>query len=263
MTKIPTSSAATCTLRKQNGIGTDRGEIVITSAEQLKDEEIRLALAAAESDDVAVDQETGHVTILLRDTIDVEAAESVWVEARDNIYQGSRAPLYVRLLTSHQLDSVRIKGKEGLFDVSTESGAIYAGSAILEGGDGGIGEADRPFRIGLSAGGTLTARAAGDIYVRDVRTSINVAQVYSQGDVYLDAWGSIVPAGDSPLAIQGENIELVARVGGVGTSERPLVLQSGPSGRITASVASGRGIYINGIGGVVRSAPSRPPMKSP
>ncbi len=238
-------------LARSGSVGTDNGEIVITSPEDLKNEDVRIALAAAETDDVAVDTETGTVTVLLRDSVDVAATGTIDVEGNDHVYLGSRQPLYVKAVESG--GSIRVKGTEGLYDVSLPgTAAISGGNTIVEGGDGGIGSAADPLTLALKTGAELTARAAQDMYINELFGDLNVAQMYGEGDIHLRARGSILTSGASPVTIQGSSIDLVAEEGSVGGPLNPLALMLSPTGVLSAEAGSvGAGIYVNSLANVV------------
>src|SRR5690606_36996443 len=132
--------------------------------------------AAAETDDVAVDNETLQITVLLRDSIDVAATGSIVAEGRDHVYLGSRVPIYVQTIESG--GSIRVKGADGLYSVTTSGPAnIQGGRTILEGGDGGIGTEVAPIKVELDPGSALTARAALDIFIHELKGDLNLAEI--------------------------------------------------------------------------------------
>src|SRR5690606_16066183 len=112
--------------------------------------------------------------------------------------------------------------------------AIQGGNTIIEGGYGGIGTAERPLTLKLHEGATLIARAAEDIHLRELGGNITISQMFGLSNIYLDAQGSIVRAGESPITIQANGIHLVARTGSIGTEDNPLRLLAGPAGSISA-----------------------------
>lgn len=235
-------------LSRQGSVGTDSGSIVIdgNDPDALKSEAARLALAAAEADDIGVDNLTNQITVLQRRAVNVAASGDLTVEARDHAYIGSRQPIYVQTVAAG--DSIRIKGTQGLYSVSTTGPAnVTGGRTILEGGTAGIGTVENPLRIGLSPGAGLTARGEGDIYIQQLIGDLSVAEIFSLGNVSLTAQGSILDVReDRPIAIQGEAINLVAETGSIGTDDNPLAVTVAPSGLLNAS---GNGIYVT-AGGV-------------
>ena len=235
-------------IARGGSVGSDRGEIVITNPDQLKDQDVRIALAAAESDDVAVDMETGVVTILLRDSVDVAATGEILVEGQDHVYLGSREPLYVKAVES--AGSIRVKGTQGIFDVSLPGeAAIRGGSTIVEGGDGGIGTSTNPLTVQLQHGAQLIARAAQGIYIHELAGDLNVAQVYGLSGIHLQAKGSILAAGTSPVVIEGREVNLVAETGAIGEESRLVGVIVGGSGVLSATAA--QGVYIAGEASVL------------
>ena len=212
--KEPNVIGRNITLRALNGsVGTDDGVVVIdgSNPDELKDEAKRLALAAAEPDDVAVDNDTNTITVLLRKSVNIAASGNIDVEAKNNVYLGSRAPIYVKTVQSG--GSIRIKGADGIYNVSTSGpAAIQGGRTILEGGaSGGIGTAETPLTVALRDGSALTARAAEDIHIQEVLGSLHVAEINGQGNVILRAKDSILDArGERPLAVRGSGVNLIA-----------------------------------------------------
>jgi filamentous hemagglutinin family protein len=244
--KEPNVIGRNITLRALNGsVGTDDGVVVIdgSNPDELKDEAKRLALAAAEPDDVAVDNDTNTITVLLRKSVNIAASGNIDVEAKNNVYLGSRAPIYVKTVQSG--GSIRIKGADGIYNVSTSGpAAIQGGRTILEGGaSGGIGTAETPLTVALRDGSALTARAAEDIHVQEVLGSLHVAEINGQGNVILRAKDSILDArGERPLAVRGSGVNLIAEQGGIGTAENPFHFEAASSGQLTAQ-ASGS-VYL-------------------
>jgi hypothetical protein len=161
--KEPNVKGRNITLKAPKGsVGADRGEVVIdgTNSNELKDQTKRTALVAAEPDDVAVNNDTKQITVLLRKPVNVAATGEVIVEARDSVYLSSREPMNVRTVSSASNGTIRIKGKDGVYAVNTSGWpVIRGGRTILEGGDGGLGTSSLPLILQLQAGAALTARA--------------------------------------------------------------------------------------------------------
>jgi hypothetical protein len=244
----PNVKGRNVTLKAPKGsVGADRGEVVIdgSNPNELKDETKRTALAAAEQDDVAVDNDTKQITVLLRKPVNVAATGEVIVAARDNVYLSSREQLNVRTISSASNGSVRIKGKHGIYTVSTSgSPVIQGGRTMLEGGDGGLGTSSLPLILQLQAGATLTARAGQSIYIRQASGNLHLAEIYSVGDVNLVAPGSILDSrGNRPLTVMGHGVNLTAQTGSVGEESNPLAVATAPDGWASVSALSGN-VYL-------------------
>lgn len=133
-------------IAKQGGIGTDNGELVIKAGDTaaLKDitnadgtvtpSAARLALSAAESDDVTIDSDN-NIHIALRKAVYTKSY-TLEAAARDNVYIGSATPIYVESIQSGTRvndvngtynGTIRLKGKAGIYDVSTPDKAALQG----------------------------------------------------------------------------------------------------------------------------------------
>jgi len=233
-------------------VGKNANPIVIDGNDPtaLRDETARLALLAAEAEDVGVDNETGLITVQQVRPLNVQASGTVRVVAGYNVYLSSRSPLYIDSVESLKGDSVRIKGTEGLYaaDKDTVGPHVHGGRTVLEGGSGGIGTPERPLSV-YAAGFSVpvTARADGDIYITaPAGTDLNVAEIFSRGSVNLSSDRSILDArGSRPIAIQGSSVNLVAGAS-VGASWSPL-----------AVVATGDGLKVSArSGGVWVASPA-------
>ncbi|NMB12079.1 MAG: hypothetical protein GX977_07315, partial [Firmicutes bacterium] len=240
--KDPNVKGRNITLRALNGsVGTDNGEIVIdgSNPDELKDEQKRIALAAAEADDVAVDNDIQTIRVLLRKSVNVAASGNIDVEAKDNVYLGSRDPIYVKTVQTGE--SIRIKSADGIYTVSTSGpAAIQGGRTILEGRDGGLGTVEAPLTLALKTNAELTARAAGDIHIRETVGNLNLAEVFGTGNVVLQAKESILDSrGERFIAIMGNGVNLTAEEGSIGTAANPLYLTVNPSGQLTAYALKG------------------------
>ncbi|AZO95863.1 hypothetical protein [Halocella sp. SP3-1] len=232
-------------LANSGSVGTDEGRLVIDGNIGTLTETERLALAAAEADDVGVDNTNNLITVLKRESVDVDATGEIKVEAQDHVYLGSESPLYVKTVNSE--GSIRIKGKDGLYNVATAGqAAIQGGRTILEGGNGGIGTEINPLTTDLNADAELTARAS-QIYLNELNGNLNIAEIYAKNDVFLNTAGSILDkSGLRPQALEGGNIDLAALTGTIGTTLNPLVVTVGTSGQLNAStITTGKGIYLS------------------
>ena len=133
-------------LATKGGVGIDNGEMVINPNDRdvLKDiyhadgtvtpSAARLALASAEADDISIDS-NNQIHLALRKAIYVKS-DTLEAAGKDHVYIGSANPIYVKSIQSgSRVDDVngkydgtiRIKGKAGLYDVSTADKAALQG----------------------------------------------------------------------------------------------------------------------------------------
>ncbi|MGE0335313.1 MAG: hypothetical protein AB7Q76_08500 [Gammaproteobacteria bacterium] len=210
------------TLRAETGsVGTDADEVVLdaTKADGL-DPAKRAVLATAEVDDVVLDLENAVARVLQREDIDVEASESIAIDARSRVYLGGEQDLNVQ---SVQADgAIRIKGAQGVFDVADGATPAVRGSGlIVEAAAGDIGRADAPLTVALG-GGTLRARAGGSLYVDERAGDLRVAEATAHWHAGLAAAGSLVDArGLAAVALRADSARLVSRAGDIGTDVAP------------------------------------------
>ncbi|MDR3566097.1 MAG: leukotoxin LktA family filamentous adhesin [Negativicutes bacterium] len=244
------------TLKALNGsIGTDTTPVVIQGADLSNPTaDQRLALAAAEAVDIQQNNSatSPSVTVLQRRAINVEtgATGTVYAQARDHIYLGSQNDFRIKTATAN--DSIRLKVQGGLYDVATGTAALIGGGTtgvILEAANAGIGSSTNPFRMQLTAGSPLTARAGDDIYISQVTGNLSVASLYTPSTLHITAAQSIFDASDpaSPTTMMGNGIFLTATSGSIGTLVNPLKVSSGPTAgmEINASAAAtGQDIYL-------------------
>lgn len=237
----PNVAGRNVTLRALAGsVGAERGEVTIDAKTQtgLTDPQ-RIALAAAESDDVAIDTVNEVVRILQREDVDVLASGALAIDARDRIYLGGEGDLNVESVISG--GAVRIKGAQGVFDVSTGAApTVQASGLIVEAAEGDIGTAAAPLRIALVAGSALTARAGGDIHVAERAGDLRVAEMFADGGVDLVAAGSILDArGAAAVAVDAAGARLASLGGSVGTAADPFTLRVRAPGVLEGRAVTG------------------------
>lgn len=236
----PNVKGRNVTLIASGGVGKTSGSLTVDGTKSTLTEAERIALAAAEPDDVAGDPVSKQITVIQRDDVDVEATNSIKVTAGGAVFLGSEKDLNIDNVQSGQ--TVRIKGGIGIFDVSVTGPAIQGASTILEASTGAIGTQIKPFSMDLTAGATLTARAGQDIFITESAGDLSVAEMFTTKNVSLISVGSILDArGARPIAIQSDNLNLTAQGGSVGTSGNPLFVNLGSTGQLTASTPNGAG----------------------
>lgn len=250
--EAPNVSGRNVTLIATAGsVGTERDSFIINGKDRPKDDpstpekenaltrEERIALSAAEVDDISIDEAAMIATIVQREDIDVVATGAIHVEGRSHVYLGGEQDLNIKSVTSD--GQVRIKGAEGIFDVSTDAApTVRAGGLIVEAAHGDIGAAGDPLRIALANGTTLTARAGGSIFLDERAGGLRVASVLAKGTVELSALGSVTDAraAQDSVAINAAAIRLSSRTGDVGSAASPFSLFAS-TGAFGGTVAGG------------------------
>ncbi|MBL8492383.1 MAG: hypothetical protein JNM82_16500, partial [Rhodocyclaceae bacterium] len=217
-------------------------------------DEMKVALAAAERSDII---DTGSaIQIYRRKPLNFAAATSLDVDvlaAPSGASDDGKAFLASR--EDARLGSVvvpgeaRIKVRGSVVNVDGVSPVVQAGGLILEAASGGIGyvpdsgagAVERPLRIDLTGGGTLTARAADRIDISETAGDLPVDTVFSRKDAVLAASGSILDAdAGAELNVLATNITLRALAGSIGTAGNPLdVGLNTVDGRIRARTETG------------------------
>ncbi len=206
-------------------VGTDAEEVVLdaSKADGL-DPVKRAVLANAEVDDVVLDLDQAVARVLQREDIDVEASESLAVDARSRVYLGGEQDLNVQAVKAD--GAIRIKGAKGVFDVADGTLPAITGSGlIVEAASGDIGRADAPLSIAL-AGGSLRARAGGSLYVDERVGDLRIAEAIARGRAELTGVGDIVDArGLAAVALRADSARLASREGDIGDTAAPFHLQ--------------------------------------
>ncbi|PZO12914.1 MAG: hypothetical protein DCF26_17925 [Burkholderiales bacterium] len=238
------------TLSAQSGIGMQQATpVVITlDANGLLSDAHKLALLTAERSDITVDG-NGQIRVKQYEDLDVTVSGTLNASTTSgSVLLGSEADLTIGQVSA--TDEVRIKTGASLLGVAGLTNVI-AHSAVLEAGQGQLGSAATPFAVDLGAGGTLTARAGTDLFVREVNGDMLVNSVFARGDVTLDAQGSLLEATeDSKLDVRGDSITLSAgnTVGQRG-GENALDVQVGNNGVLSASAPNGIYLSASGLSG--------------
>lgn len=207
--------------------------------EGLLTREERIWLSAAEVDDIAIDEAAKRATIVQREDIDVVATGAIRIEGRNHVYLGGEQDLNIRSVQSN--GPVRIKGAEGIFDVSTDAApTVRASGLIVEAAHGDIGATGDPLRIALADGTALTARAGGSIFLDERLGDLRVASVLAKGTADLSAQRAIIDARGArdSVAINAAAIRLSSRTGDVGSPSAPFSLFAS-TGAFGGAVAGG------------------------
>ncbi len=191
-------------------IGSDNGETTINLSDgHIFTEDEKLTLMAAETQDMILSDDESYVTVLKREDVDFDA-DSIDLKASGYVYVGSEKDMFLKKIEAAQDKDVRIKGKEGIYDVSyDDSPTIIANDLILEGSNGNIGTVDNPLLIDLKNGGVLTARAGGDIYLKEVSGDTYLSYVYTKGLFSFEGANDLLNAdGDETDNIRAKTLDL-------------------------------------------------------
>lgn len=240
----------------RNGVGREV-EITIPgagSAANLTQEQI-LALAAAERRDLKI---VGNKIVISNpEDINIDATGVVALTAgrttpttSTEIYVGSTGDLRLGEVLAE--DAIRIKAKgfitqSGIDGLPLPGAFIRGGDLIVEAGRGILGADGNALRLRLKTAATLTARAAGDIWLEAETGDLNIDTVYSPGEVHLKAAaGAIVDAiGDDQDNIRGRTIALDAALN-IGTTAAALDVHT-DAGRDVTATAAGGGIALRSL----------------
>lgn len=235
------------TLEARNHIGFEKADRVViqrgTALANL-DPDQKLALLTAEQGDIEIlgDQ----IRIRQKEDVDVTASGKVNVSAsQGDVLLGSESNLLIDRITA--LGEARVKTGAGLSGVAGQT-HVVAARAILEAGGGDLGADGNPLVVSLPDAGLLTARAAGDLFVRESSGDMRVESVFAKGAAHLRAPGAIVEAqADRELDVRADSVSLVAgdsigRPGG----DNALDVAVDRRGRLDASAPNG--IYLNSTG---------------
>ena len=174
------------------------------------DNATRLALAAAGSEDIDYDNETGILSVEMFEDFDLEARGNVNISARGVIYLGSENT--TRIERTQAGGDVRIKIDGNVLNGRSDDAAAISGQAILlESGKGALGSEEKLLTIDSQEGHALTARARHGIYLGETQGNLRVANIYTPRVITLRSAGRIIDsAHDTITDIKGEVVNLIA-----------------------------------------------------
>lgn len=206
-------SGRNITLSAANGsIGAETGTRTINlSNPGAWTDEDRLALVVADRNDVQIDTGNKQITIRQKDDIDITQRDPGVLVATSgqDIYIGSEDDIRIKEVSAPGRD-IRIKTGAGLVNAATDAAAPVTGrNVILEAGGGNLASAGAEFLVDLS--GALTARARGDLYVRNQSGDLSIEQVYAGNLAKLTSTGAILDATpDLTTDVQAKQLWLTA-----------------------------------------------------
>ncbi len=238
-------------------VGATKGTIVLSknadneleatlNGTKLDDDEIKLALATAERDDLVFDADGNLSGIEQREDIDIELnGGNLTVAAQKHIFIGSEdSDINIARATSEQLD-IRIKAGAGIADASADGqAALSARNAILEAANGSIGTKAKPLSAELN--GRLTARAnKGDVYLRDIQGSLDIDFVLANGTAWLKAQNGIGDVrNDGDRNILAGAVTLLAGTS-IGAADNALDIQLSSDDGVVDATASNGSIWLS------------------
>ncbi|WP_083607911.1 filamentous hemagglutinin N-terminal domain-containing protein, partial [Thalassospira sp. TSL5-1] len=211
-------SARNVSIDVSGSMGNYKGDIVLdlTKSNALTDD-VKVALAAAESDDIIRDDAKNTLTIIQREDFDIDAKGTTTIKAGGDIFLGSEKDINVFNASGKE---IRVKVAGSITDGRDGNAANFDGDRmIFEASDGHIGTADAPVMINQSDGSLLTARAADDIFLHEISGNIYVDGLFSSHNINLTADdGSILDGANDAIAdVVAQSVTLAASKG-IGSS---------------------------------------------
>ncbi|MCW8962189.1 MAG: hypothetical protein OQL16_00240 [Gammaproteobacteria bacterium] len=220
------------------GLGIATGEVVIDMTPDvvvLTDAQ-KIALAAAESDDVTTTETEIHIA--LREDIDVDATGAINIVAGDHIFLGSEVDLNVDQIAAGQ--TVEIKTGQGIYNAATSGVDNIAGTDfLLEAALGNIGSAVAPLQIKSLGNTPLTARSGQDIYIAS-NNDLLVETLYAPGHIHLSGSSIFDVLNTDDINIRSHSLHLVADIA-AGDVSNYLDVALDSDGLLTADITGGTG----------------------
>lgn len=202
--------------------------------------EEKLMILSAERKDITF-VSANEIRITPTQAVDIQVSGKVTATATGSIYLGSESDLNLDHIIAGA--DVRIKTRQNIINAADPGVINIIGQdTILEAGRGSIGQDGDAVVVDLG-NGTLTARAAGDLYLESTDDDLYIDTIYAVDHVNLVSPKSIVNVGNSDLNIRAESLDLQARTGSIGDSLRMLQIGINPTGSLVASAAGD--IYLN------------------
>lgn len=240
--KAPNVKGKNVTLAAGKGIGSNvsLADIDATITPDKLTPEQKVALAAAERADLALNNVTNVITITQRKPVNIEAGGVLNATAGTYAYLGSEKDILLDQIIAGT--DVRLKVGGSILNGDTSNANINGRDVILEAANGTIGAGGTPLK--LNNDGTLTARAADDIFLQR-EGDIKLDTIYSENDVSLDATGNIQTAyDDDKISIMSKSLKLKSKQG-VGTNNKSLGISLAADGQLTVEAKDD--IHLNNI----------------
>lgn len=240
----PNVAGRNITVVAGRGVGSLKDTLTLRDGDVLT-EASRLALLAAEPDDVGVDNAARTLTVVQRDDVDFAATGTLNVTTTRHAYLGGQADLNLDAISAGE--ALRIKGAGSLLSAErVTSGLAAGGNVVLEAASGRIGNAGAPLQLTVTQPGrsNVTVRAEGDINLV-IGGDLPLNDVFSaSGSASLVASGAITDARNRTLP-NVEAVSVLLRGASIGAQGNPLdVLTHAPAaggmaGGVHASATAG------------------------
>ncbi|EHI49802.1 hemolysin-type calcium-binding region [SAR116 cluster alpha proteobacterium HIMB100] len=178
----------------------------------------KIKLAAAEADDVFVNETTNMLILTQREDFDIQAryANSVVNVNAPSGYAfvgGENSQHGLNINTLAAAGEVRLKVNGSIRNVRNDNNAVLTSqSAVIESGIGAIGTALNPFRIDIQDNYKITARAEDGIWLEEMTNNMEVGQIYSPNEIRLVSPGAITDfENDLIMDVKGDVVSLIAQ----------------------------------------------------
>ena len=178
----------------------------------------KIKLAAAEADDVFVNETTNMLILTQREDFDIQAryANSVVNVNAPSGYAfvgGENSQHGLNINTLAAAGEVRLKVNGSIRNVRNDNNAVLTSqSAVIESGIGAIGTALNPFRIDIQDNYKVTARAEDGIWLEEMTNNMEVGQIYSPNEIRLVSPGAITDfENDLIMDVKGDVVSLIAQ----------------------------------------------------
>lgn len=239
--KAPNVKGKNITLTAGKGIGSNLTLPTIDAKltpDKLTPEQ-KVALAAAERADLVLDNVNKVITVTQRKPVNIETTGGVLnAAAGEFAYLGSEKTVLLDQITAAA--DIRLKVGGSILNGDVGNANIIGQNVILEAADGTIGT-EAAF-LQLSQDGTLTARAADNIFLRK-DGDIKLDTLYSLGDINLETAGSVQSDYDDKITIMSKSLKLKAKQ--IGSNAKALGISLAEEGALTAEAEND--ISINNI----------------
>jgi len=214
-------------------------QLELMSSDGTTQSQTQISLEAGTGLAIVLDEyvEVRYLQVQLRDDLDLALGGALNATAGGQIFLGADTEMGNSAATGVVLvgavnagDEVRIKATNGIVNglgTLTEVN-VDAASALLEGGQGGVGTLDNRILLNLDDGGRITARATDGIYLEETMGSMSVGTMFSlTGDVNLLSDGSILDVvGEDFTNILATNIVLHSQNGSIGADGNALDIET-------------------------------------
>ncbi|MEM9708502.1 MAG: leukotoxin LktA family filamentous adhesin [Pseudomonadota bacterium] len=246
-------AAGNITLYADQGIGELLSNYTIAAGSSLTDADLAV-LAAAEKDDITV---LADESLEIRQLEDLDFAFTNIVDGvsqgtltmvtnSNEIFSGAETAASIANISGPGDVQLRIDGE--MRDARSGIAAITGQAIVLESGDfSSIGEEADPLTVNVLAGGSLTARAGVDAWIR-ATGALPISQIFAGGTAGIAASGAITDDVASGLPrVVADDIILSGAT--IGTAVNPLlVTQNDAAGSLQATTTSGD-LYLATSGG--------------